>query len=119
MPQFVTVSKGLSDGIDTPDRASDGGGETTSNLDTSPREANSEGTPIAKRTVGSVEVDATEESCGGPSETSADTGRRGNEHPTSGSGVYSVVDAYTSSVNEADSAPLRLKSKSSLIAHPA
>ena len=78
LPYSIAVSKGLSDGIGTPELASDGGSESTSSFDASPptpnrsREAFSEDTPTAKRIVDSIEVNATGESHRGPSEISED-----------------------------------------------
>ena len=86
-PYTTAVSEGLSDGIDTPELASDGGSESTSSLDASPptpnssREAISEDTPTARHIVDSIKVNATGERHRGPSEISEEYGRGGNEHP--------------------------------------
>ena len=78
LSQSIAVSKGSSDGIGTPELASDGGSESTGSLDASPptpnysREAISEDTPTTRRIVDSIAVNATGESYRGPSEISED-----------------------------------------------
>ena len=78
LPYTTAVSKGLSDGIDTPELASDGRSESTSSLDASTptpnssREAISEDAPTARHIIDSIEVNATGEHHKGPSDISED-----------------------------------------------
>jgi len=80
VPQSIALSKGLSDGIGTPDLASDGGSESAGSVDASPptphdrlngsREVIGSDTRTAKRNIGPIKTDLTGESYGGPSEVS-------------------------------------------------
>ena len=77
LPHSIAHSMGLSDGIGTPELASDGGSESAGSLEASPptprdggKGSRDEDTPTAKRIIDSIKTDATGESYGGASEAS-------------------------------------------------